>query len=114
MVLGDRIQTILRERHIKQVEFAKVLGISANYVNLLVNNKKTTISDTLAKLIEETYGYSAQWLIAGTGEKTVNAGMSASKTEVLKKIQKMSDSDVKATLAFVKTLESVNKDFFDE
>ena len=114
MTLGERIQTILKERSIKQVEFAKVLGISANYVNLLVNDKKTKISDTLAKLIEETYGYSAEWLLEGVGERFSDTSVSASKTEILKRIQKMSDSEIKATLAFVKTLESVNKDFSDE
>ena len=114
MTLGERIQIILKERHIKQVEFAKALGISANYVNLLANDKKTSISDTLAKLIEETYGYSAQWLAEGVGEKNVDSSVSASKAEVLKKIKKMSDNEVKATLAFVKTLESVNKNFTDE
>jgi len=113
MTLGERIQTILKERSIKQVEFAKVLGISANYVNLLVNDKKTKISDTLAKLIEETYGYSAEWLLEGVGERFSDTSVSASKSEILKKIQKMSDSEIKATLAFVKTLESVNKDFSD-
>lgn len=114
MTMGERIGVILSERHIKQVDFAKTLGISANYVNLLVNDKKTNISATLAKLIEETYGYSSRWLIDGIGDKIVENGISASKAEILKKIQKMSDTDVKATLAFVKTLESVNNDYADD
>lgn len=114
MTLGERIQTILKERQLKQVEFAKALGISANYVNLLANDKKTNISDTLAKLIEETYGYSAQWLADGVGEKSIDSSLSASKVEILNKIKRMSDNEVKATLAFVKTLESVNKKFIDE
>lgn len=114
MTMGERIQIILKERHIKQVDFARALGVSANYVNLLVNDKKTNMSDTLAKLIEETYGYSAKWLIEGVGDKLIENGMSTSKAEILKKIQKMSDNEVKATLAFVKTLESVNKDYADD
>lgn len=114
MTLGERIQTILKERNIKQVDFAKTLGISANYVNLLANDKKPNMSDTLAKLIEETYGYSVQWLIEGVGEKNIGGNLSACKSEILKKINKMSDSEIKATLAFVKTLESINKDFANE
>ena len=114
MTLGERIQIILKERNIKQVDFAKTLGISANYVNLLANNKKSNMSDTLAKLIEETYGYSVQWLMEGVGEKNIGGSVTAGKAEILKKINKMSDSEIKATLAFVKTLESVNKDFADE
>ena len=67
MTLAERIKLILRERHTKQVQFARALGISSNYTNLLVNGKIENISDTLAKLIEETYGYSAQWVKHGTG-----------------------------------------------
>jgi len=107
MTLGERIRTIIKERGVKQVEFAKVLGISPNYVNLLANDKKTSISDTLAKLVEETYGYSATWLLEGVGEKFFEVGVSASKVEIIKKIQKMSDCEARATLAFVKTLENV-------
>lgn len=70
MTLGERIKTILSERNIKQVEFAETLGVSANYINLLANGKKLNISDTLAKLIEETYGYSSQWVITGAGKRS--------------------------------------------
>lgn len=110
MSLGQRVQTILKERQIKQVEFAKALGISANYVNLIVNGKKETISDTLAKLIEESYGYSAQWVLNGNGEKLSSNELTAEKSEILKKIQKMSNSEVRAVLAFVNTLDSLNKE----
>ena len=51
MTLGDRLRIILKERNIKQVEFAKVLGVSVNYINLLISGKRGPISDTLAKLI---------------------------------------------------------------
>ena len=109
MTLGQRLKAILEERGVKQVEFAKALGISANYVNLLVNDKKGTISETLAKLIEETYGFSAGWVLTGSGEKYSATGASAEKAEVLKKIQRMSDCEVRAVLAFVNSLESLKE-----
>jgi len=68
----------------------------------------------LTKLIEETYGYSAQWLLKGVGDKFLDSNVSASNAAILKKIQKMPDSEINATLAFVKTLESVNKDFVED
>lgn len=108
MTLGQRVKIILKEQNIKQVDFAKALGISANYVNLIVNDKKNTLSDTLAKLIEETYGYSSQWILTETGHKLSRNDLSVEKNEILKKIQKMSDSEVKAVLAFVSTLDSIN------
>ena len=110
MSLGQRVQTILRECKIKQVEFADSLGISANYVNLLANGKKETISDTLAKLIEERYGYRAQWVLDGSGEKLTTSGLTAEKAEIIKKIQKMSRSEVRAVLAFVNALDSIKKE----
>ena len=109
MTLGERIKTILSERSIKQVDFASALGISANYVNQLVNGKKTNISDTLAKLIEETYGFSAQWVITGEGEKNSTSSLSAAKLEFMKKIQKMPDNEIAALLAFANSLDSVKK-----
>lgn len=111
MTLGERLKLILNERNIKQIDFANALGVSANYVNLLISGKRGPISGTLAKLIEETYGYSAQWVLSGTGEKTVTSEFTAGKAEIMKKIQKMSDSEINATLAFVITLESINQKF---
>ena len=109
MTLGQRIETILKEQKIRHVDFAMALGISTNYVSILVNDRKNTISDTLAKLIEETYGYSEQWILNGTGEKLKKRSLTADKNEIIRKVQKMSDSEVKAVLAFVDALEKRNK-----
>ncbi len=38
--LSERIKRIIHEKRLKQSEFAKLLGISANYVYLLTNGKK--------------------------------------------------------------------------
>lgn len=108
--LSQRIKTILDERKIKQVEFARTLGISANYVNQIVNGKKENVSDTLSKLIEERYGYSADWILTGNGEKLAANEVSAEKTAIIKKILKMSESEIKAVQAFINTLESMRND----
>ncbi|WP_286167064.1 helix-turn-helix transcriptional regulator [Clostridium sp. D33t1_170424_F3] len=109
MTLGERIKTILSERNIKQVEFATALGVSANYINQLVNGKKTSISDTLAKLIEETYGFSAQWVMTGEGEKNLTPPLSTAKIQFMKKLKKMPDDEVAALLAFANSLDHVKK-----
>ena len=108
--LDQRIKIILDERKIKQVEFARTLGISANYVNQIVNGKKETISDTLSRLIEERYGYSAYWILTGNGEKLAANEISAEKEAIIKKILKMSDNEIKAVQAFINTLESMRDD----
>ncbi len=107
MTLGERIKLILDERNIKQAEFAKALGVTSNYVNLLVNNKKHNISDTLAKLIEEMYGYSSKWVMTGEGEEKLTSELSDIKIEFIKKVKKMPDDEVIALLAFANSLESV-------
>lgn len=105
--LSDRIKIILDERQITQIEFAKTLGVSANYVNQIVNGKKETISDTLSKLIEERYGYSAYWILTGKGNKQVENDLTAKKAIIIKKILAMSDNEVNAVLAFINSLESI-------
>ncbi len=105
MTLGQRVRMILEERELRQVDFARELGISANYASLIVNDKKDTISDTLAKLIEERYGYSARWILDGTGEKRSAKELTAGKAEIIKKIQNMSDCEAMAVLAFIQTME---------
>ncbi len=69
--LANRIQTILKEQHLKQIELAKALGVSANYISILVMGRKTQVSLTLAKLIESLYGYSAEWVMTGKGVKNI-------------------------------------------
>lgn len=109
MTLGERIKIILSERNIKQVDFAAALGVSANYVNQLVNGKKVNISDTLAKLIEETYGFSSQWIINGEGEKYSSSSFSSIKLEFIKKVQKMPDDEIAALLAFANSMSDIKK-----
>ncbi|MFZ2077822.1 MAG: helix-turn-helix transcriptional regulator, partial [Xanthobacteraceae bacterium] len=38
--VGPQLRQLRRERHQTQAEMAKVLGISAGYVNLLENNER--------------------------------------------------------------------------
>lgn len=111
MTLGERVKCILVERNVKQKDFATGLGVSANYINQLANEKKLNISDTLAKLIEETYGYSALWIMTGEGEKMSASSTSAIKLEFVKKIHKMPEDEIIALLAFANCLDSVKKTF---
>lgn len=111
MSLGERIKAILAQRKLTQVAFAAALGVSPNYVNQLVNGKKVNISDTLAKLIEETYGFSAQWVLTGDGDTGSTPTASAAKQVLLKKVQKMPEDEIAALLAFANSLDNVKKAF---
>ena len=107
MTLGERIKTILTQRGLKQVELACALGVSANYVNLLVKDKKQRLSEPLAKLIQELYGYSAQWVLTGEGEPMACPSLTPGKVELIKKVQRMTEDEVMALLAFAGTLEKM-------
>lgn len=107
MKLGDRLKYIIDTLGISQVKFAKALGVSANYISLIVNGKKENISDTLAKLIEETYNFSANWLLTGAGEPRIANDISKKKADTIKKISFMSDKELDTILAFLKALEEI-------
>ena len=92
--LAERIEQVIEECRIKQTVFAKSLGVTPNYISMIVHGKKELISPTLALLIEYLYGYSSQWLLTGEGEKmdekslrrNINKKLEAMDVENLKKV----------------------------
>lgn len=105
--IGDRINYILREKNMKQVEFAHTLGVSSNYICLLVNQRKQAISEPLAKLIEEQYGYSAEWLMTGEGESHAMSEASLIKRKLIKQIKYLDDNEARAVFAFINSLNDI-------
>ena len=107
MTLGERIRCIINENGLKQVTFAAALGVSPNYVNQLVHDRKQTVSASLARLIEETYGYRALWVTTGQGPKRREMALSAVQQKLCERIADLSDSDAAALLAFADALDAV-------
>lgn len=103
--LGERISLILQEQKLKKVAFAKSLGISANYVSLLAGGKKIAISQTLAKLIESTYGYRTQWLLTGALPIRPDEELCSLQEDMLEKVRRMDRSELYSVDAFIKDLE---------
>ena len=60
MELKDRLQLILDERKLKQKDLASTIKVTESYVSNMLKGKRSNISESLAMLIEQTYGYSAQ------------------------------------------------------
>lgn len=106
--LSDRIKLILAETGIRQADFARSLGISANYVYLLTSGKKSAISETLAKLIESCYGFSAKWVQTGVGslEAKPPPGFELH-VELIHRIMRMNNRELRNVLAFVETLDGL-------
>ena len=72
MTLADRLNQIIAEQNLSKKEFAKMMGVTEQYIYLLTGNAKTrpdTIKPSLAKLIALEFGYSAEWILHGDKDK---------------------------------------------
>ena len=63
--LGRRIEKIVSETGMMKKDFAVSVGVSPNYIYQIIAGKKTSISPSLAKLIETLYGYRSGWVLGG-------------------------------------------------
>lgn len=117
MNLSERISIVLKENHLKQKELAKEIGVTESYISAIINGRNLNISQALATLIEEKYGYSSSWILDGTEPKLKVIGKNRTLSDIHKKailqIEKLSPEQIKAVLAFVKSLEEVEKDLKD-
>lgn len=114
MNLRERISIVLKENHLKQKELAKEIGVTESYISAIINGRNLNISQALATLIEEKYGYSSSWILDGIEPKLKVIGKNRTLSDIHKKailqIEKLSPEQIKAVLAFVKSLEEVEKD----
>ncbi len=107
--LASRIRWIITERQIKQADFARTLGVSANYIYLLTSGRKTSISETLARLIESTYGYPSEWVLTGERSKNTEAAYRDLKSDTIQKLNRMDDAELQAVAAFIRSLQETEK-----
>lgn len=109
MDLSERIRLILKENHLKQKELAKELGVTESYISAILNHRNTNISQALATLIEEKYGYNSQWVLNGTEPKLKAAGknrtLSGIHQRAIQQVEQLSQEQIRAVLAFIKYLE---------
>ena len=107
--LASRIRWIISEMKIKQADFARALGVSANYVYLLTSGRKTCISETLARLIESTYGYSAEWVLTGERSDNTETAYRDLKSDTIQKINRMDQKELWAVADFIRSLHEAGK-----
>lgn len=109
----DRIRIILKENHLKQKQLAYEIGVSESYISILLKNPNINISQTLASLIEEKYGYSVKWILNGIEPKfkkvSKNKTLSKLQQKALAQLETMSDQQVKAVLVFINSLDELEK-----
>lgn len=111
MNLSERMKTILKENCLKQKELAKEIGVTESYISAIVSGRNLKLSQALATLIEEKYGYNSTWVLTGDEPKLKAAGKNKTLSGLHKKailqIEQLSPSQVKAVLAFVNSLEEI-------
>ena len=103
--LAHRIRWLLDTCGLKQAEFARSLGISANYVYLLTSGRKETISEPLALLIEHVYGCPAEWVRTGR-RPDPPAADAALQADTIRRIGRLSDRELQAVADFLCTIEA--------
>jgi plasmid maintenance system antidote protein VapI len=105
MALSDRMRTIISECELKQKAFAKSINVTDSYISKLLRDE-SGMSNSTALLIEQLYGYSKGWIIAGQEPKML-AGRGRSLTGMQRKIimdvEQMSEDELRALLAFIET-----------
>ena len=101
----DRIRLILQENRLKQKELAAEIGVTESYISVLLKKPDVSLSRSIAALIEEKYGYSAEWVLRGSKNRT----LSELHQRALAQLEKMSDSQVKAVLAFINALDDIER-----
>lgn len=115
MELKDRLQIILNEQHLKQKDLARTIRVTESYVSNMLKGKRNNISEALAMLIEQSYGYSAQWVLTGEGERYATQSnipeLSATKKRLIAEIEKMSEPEIDALNVFINSLGEYKKAF---
>lgn len=106
---------ILDENHLKQKDLSSEIGVTESYISALLNGRNSKISQALATLIEEKYGYNSSWILKGTEPKLKMLGKNKTLSDIHKKailqIEKLNSEQIKAVLAFLKALEEIESDF---
>jgi len=115
MELKDRMQIILNEQHLRQKDLASAIKVTESYVSNILKGKRNNISEALAMLIGQTYGYSVQWILNGEGERCVAQSngqeLSPVKKRLIAEIEKMSDAELNAVKVFIDSLDEYKKAF---
>ncbi len=109
----DRVRLILKENNLKQKQFALTIGVTESYISKLLKDPNIRLSQSLAVLIEEKYGYNSEWVINGTEPKLKQISKNNSLSEIhqkaLAQLEKMNDEQVKAVLAFINSLDELER-----
>lgn len=108
-MISDRFKILLDELGISQRQFALKMNIDPGYISKIVNGKAEP-SDKILLLVEKIFGVNKEWLESGEGEIFSSTEISAVKKELFQLIDKLSDDEAEAVIAFIRYLKEDKKD----
>lgn len=112
MELKDRLRIVLDEQNIKQKDLAETIKVTESYVSNMLKGKRNNISESLALLLEQKYGYSANWILNGIEPKRSKIkDLSPIQRKVISDIEQMDETDLAAVKAFISSLSEYKKSF---
>lgn len=115
MELKDRLRIVLDEQNIKQKDLAETIKVTESYVSNMLKGKRNNISESLALLLEQKYGYSANWILNGIEPKMSKRSkikdLSPIQRKVISDIEQMDETDLAAVKAFISSLSEYKKSF---
>lgn len=114
MNLSERLKTILNENGLRQREFASTIGVTESYISRLLKGTHDKISESLALLIQERYGYSSKWIISGQGDKQAGHERTFIKEAAKKKVEALTEDEARAVIAFLNSIDEVRKIFSND
>ncbi|MDR1820854.1 MAG: helix-turn-helix domain-containing protein [Oscillospiraceae bacterium] len=93
--LDERIRHIIAETGLKKAAFARSLGVTPNYIYVLCGGRVKNISPSLAMLIEQKYGFPADWVATGETQTSEAA------RELSDRLRGLDDKTLKALNRFL-------------
>jgi transcriptional regulator with XRE-family HTH domain len=93
-----------------QIDFARSVGTSFGYLNMVINGRRTSVSQQLALLIEEKYEYSADWLLHNEGDKKINPFKNQKRYKAMRtQINLLSSEEKERLFKYILSLEEKEK-----
>ncbi|MBD5550443.1 MAG: helix-turn-helix transcriptional regulator [Lachnospiraceae bacterium] len=100
----EKLNDLMEKNHLNKSTLSKACNIPYTTIDGWYKKGYEGLKLTTLRKLAEFFGTSLDYWASEDKEIT------AEKSEILKKIQKMSDSEARAVLAFVNTLDSMNKE----
>lgn len=109
ITLPERIKTIITEQGLSKSAFAQEIGVTPSAITHILKGT-TGISSQTAKIIEMKYGYSAEWVLTGEGDKkTAYKDVPENRRDLFDAIDALSDEEIEVLAMFIDKLKGIKE-----